>query len=69
MKWDTVRGIRPRLARDISGGFGSTSYAKEELVAELSAVFVQADLGVQIGSKQFTKPCGVFAELDESTEG
>ena len=47
-------GHPSRLARDISGGFGSTSYAKEELVAELSAVFVQADLGVQIGSKQFT---------------
>ena len=37
-------GHPSRLARDISGGFGSTSYAKEELVAELSAVFVQSVL-------------------------
>ena len=26
-------GAAPRLARDMSGGFGSASYAKEELVA------------------------------------
>ena len=53
MKWDTVRGIRP-------GWHGYKRWlwkyvvCERGLVAELSAVFVQADLGVQIGSKQFT---------------
>ena len=35
-----------RLARDQSGGFGSESYAREELVAEMSAAFTCATLGV-----------------------
>lgn len=36
----------PALKRDLSGGKGSASYAKEELVAELSSVFVAAELGL-----------------------
>lgn len=47
-------GHPSRLAREQGGGFGSKEYAREELVAELSAVFVQADLGINIGSKQFS---------------
>jgi antirestriction protein ArdC len=35
-----------RLARDLSGRFGSDSYAAEELVAELSAAFTCAHLGI-----------------------
>ncbi|MEY9624966.1 ArdC family protein [Sinorhizobium fredii] len=35
-----------RLDRDLSGRFGSKAYAMEELVAELSAAFLCADLGV-----------------------
>lgn len=42
-----------RLAREMSGIFGSKTYAREELVAELTAVFAQADLQINIGSKQF----------------
>ncbi len=34
--------------------FGSKEYAKEELIAELSSVFVQADLGIDIGAKQLS---------------
>lgn len=46
-------GHKSRLAREISGLFGSKAYAREELVAELTAVFTQADLQINIGSKQF----------------
>lgn len=39
-------GHPSRLARDFSGGFGSKSYAKEELVAEMTAAFCCASLGI-----------------------
>jgi antirestriction protein ArdC len=39
-------GHPTRLARDLSGRFGSHSYAVEELVAELSAAFTCARLGI-----------------------
>lgn len=39
-------GAKHRLDRDLSGRFGSESYAMEELVAELGAAFLCADLGL-----------------------
>ena len=39
-------GHPTRLGRDQSGGFGSPSYAREELVAELCAAFTCASLGI-----------------------
>ena len=39
-------GVAGRLNRDLSGRFGNESYAAEELVAELGAAFVCADLGL-----------------------
>ena len=39
-------GAKHRLNRDLSGPFGSASYAAEELVAELGAAFVLASLGL-----------------------
>lgn len=39
-------GATHRLGRDLSGGFGSKLYAKEELVAEISAAFLCATLGI-----------------------
>lgn len=39
-------GHESRLARDLSGRFGSSAYAMEELVAELGASFVMAGLGL-----------------------
>lgn len=39
-------GARHRLDRDMTGAFGSPKYAAEEIVAELTAGFVLADLGV-----------------------
>ena len=39
-------GAAHRLARDLSGTFGSLSYAREELVAEMSGAFVCAALSI-----------------------
>src|SRR5207244_2341322 len=40
-------GHSSRLARDLTGRFGSDSYAAEELVAELAAAFVAASRGIE----------------------
>jgi antirestriction protein ArdC len=40
-------GGQGRLERDQSGRFGSLAYAKEELVAEMTAAFTCATLGIQ----------------------
>jgi antirestriction protein ArdC len=40
-------GAEQRLDRDFSGRFGDESYAAEELVAEMGAAFLCAQLGVQ----------------------
>ncbi|HUX20122.1 MAG TPA: zincin-like metallopeptidase domain-containing protein [Spirochaetia bacterium] len=37
-----------RLHRDLSGRFGTSAYAVEELVAELGAAFLCADLGISL---------------------
>lgn len=39
-------GAKHRLDRDLSGRFGSRAYAAEECVAEMTAGFVLADLGI-----------------------
>ena len=39
-------GHPSRLARDLTGTFGSALYAKEELVAEMTSAFVCASLGI-----------------------
>lgn len=39
-------GAKSRLERDFSGRFGDEAYALEELVAELGAAFLCADLGI-----------------------
>jgi len=39
-------GAASRLGRDLSGSFGSKSYAREELVAEIAGAFICASLGV-----------------------
>ncbi|MEM8515357.1 putative DNA primase/helicase [Massilia sp. MP_M2] len=40
-------GHETRLDRDLTGGFGSPDYAKEELRAELSSYFMADKLGIQ----------------------
>ena len=47
-------GHESRLNRDLSGGFGSESYAKEELRAELACVFMQMEQGIQLNGKHIT---------------
>ena len=47
-------GHESRLNRDLSGGFGSKSYAKEELRAELACVFMQMEQGIQLNGKHIT---------------
>ena len=39
-------GHASRLARDFAGSFGSKTYAREELVAEMASAFVCASLGI-----------------------
>lgn len=41
-------GHLKRLNRDLSGRFGTSAYAMEELVAELGAAFLCADLGISV---------------------
>jgi antirestriction protein ArdC len=45
-------GHGTRLARDLTGRFGSESYAMEELVAELTAAFVCGSLGVTAAPRE-----------------
>ena len=40
-------GSESRLKRDLSGGFGSESYAREELRAELAQVMLCTELGIE----------------------
>ncbi|AZO34837.1 DUF1738 domain-containing protein [Mesorhizobium sp. M2A.F.Ca.ET.046.02.1.1] len=40
-------GHSSRLARDFSGSFGTKTYAREELVAELTAAFTCSSLGIE----------------------
>lgn len=40
-------GHETRLNRDLSGGFGSQSYAMEELRAEIASIFMAQDLGIE----------------------
>ena len=40
-------GHESRLSRDLSGGFGSQSYAMEELRAEIASIFMAQDLGIE----------------------
>lgn len=42
-------GHKSLLARDFGGGFGSDKYAREELIAEMTAAFVCAAIGIDGG--------------------
>ena len=46
-------GSANRLNRDMSGGFGSESYAKEELRAEIGSLFTGFDLGLQLNAEHY----------------
>lgn len=42
-----------RLNRDLSGGFGTEKYAREELCAELGALFMETDLGISLEGEHY----------------
>ncbi|RRD40351.1 DUF1738 domain-containing protein [Leptotrichia sp. OH3620_COT-345] len=46
-------GHKKRLNRDMSGKFGDKSYAKEELIAEFSSIFIQQETKLKIEDKEF----------------
>lgn len=41
-------GNEKRLNRDLSGAFGSSKYAMEELRAEIASVFLEQDFGIEV---------------------
>jgi len=45
-------GAAKRLDRDLKGRFGTECYAVEELVAELGAAFLCADLGISLEPRE-----------------
>lgn len=49
-------GAASRLNRDLTGRFGSESYAVEELVAELGAAFLCAGLGLPTDPREDHAP-------------
>jgi antirestriction protein ArdC len=55
-------GHASRLGRDLSGFFGSESYAREELTAEMGAAFLCAALGVH-GSLQHPEYIGNWIQV------
>lgn len=61
-------GHESRLKRDMSGGFGSKEYAREELVAEMCSAFVCAALGID-GKLQHPEYLhGWLKKLDHDTK-
>ena len=46
-------GARGRLNRDMGGMFGTESYAREELRAEIGALFTGSDLGLALSSEHY----------------
>ena len=55
-------GHKSRLDRDLSGRFGSQAYAAEELIAELAAAFLCAELGIE-GRLRHVEYIGNWLEL------
>ncbi len=46
-------GHPDRLNRPLGGGFGSDQYAREELRAEIGALFTEADLGISLRGEHY----------------
>lgn len=44
-------GHEKRLNRNLGDGFGSASYAEEELRAEIASMFIEQDLGIEVDDK------------------
>ena len=56
-------GHSSRLARDLSGGFGSTTYAREELVAELAAFLICNRLEIPSSTENHVAYLGHWASV------
>ena len=48
-----MTGAPARLNRKFGGPFGSESYAKEELRAEIGALFTETDLGIPLSGEHY----------------
>ena len=59
-------GHEKRLNRDLSGMFGSDSYAREELVAELTSVFLSQELNVRIPQKEMNNHAEYIKSWDSN---
>jgi antirestriction protein ArdC len=55
-------GGENRLNRPLSNGFGTSEYAREELVAELCSAFASAETGVQFDDKNHAAYIGSWLE-------
>ena len=58
-------GHEKRLARDMTGRFGTPEYAFEELIAELSAVFLCAERGIDYDIEHHASYLDHWAKLLE----
>lgn len=56
-------GAKTRLARDLTGRFGTKSYAGEELVAELGSAFLCAELGVNMALEHHASYIDTWRQL------
>ncbi len=54
-------GHKDRLNREMSNGFGSPNYAREELRAELASVFMQVELGISLEGRHFENHAAYLA--------
>lgn len=61
-------GHETRLNRDMSGGKGSESYAKEELRAELACVFMQLEQGLQLEGKHIENHAAYLSSWMEAVK-
>lgn len=56
-------GNKSRMARDLSGRFGSHAYAAEELIAEMGSAFLCAHLGVRLEGLQHPQYLNNWLEI------
>lgn len=56
-------GHESRLNRDLSGKFGTKSYANEELIAEFSSVYIGMEKGLNYNLKNNIAYCQSWAEV------
>ena len=68
MSWPTRAARQHRLNRDLTGRFGNTAYAQEELRAELASCFVGNDAGAALRRSQPRKLHSVVGQGPEGRQ-